>query len=80
MRSKIQQWGDSLAFRIPKAFAEEIGLRRHTDVDVAVDGGKLVIFPTRELEPTLEELLAEVHDENLHREIVTGPPVGKEVW
>jgi antitoxin component of MazEF toxin-antitoxin module len=34
MRSKIQQWGNSLAVRIPKPFADEIGLARHTGREV----------------------------------------------
>jgi antitoxin component of MazEF toxin-antitoxin module len=30
--------------------------------------------------PTLEELLAKVTAENLHPEVDTGEPVGKETW
>ncbi|HSF43436.1 MAG TPA: hypothetical protein VLT87_26795 [Thermoanaerobaculia bacterium] len=30
--------------------------------------------------PSLEELLDQVRDENLHPEIDTGPPVGREIW
>ena len=80
MRSKIQQWGNSLAFRIPKPFADEVGLARHTEVEVSVADGRLVVFPIREPTPSLEELLAKVTDENRHSEMETGPPVGKEVW
>jgi antitoxin component of MazEF toxin-antitoxin module len=29
---------------------------------------------------SLEELLAQVTDDNLHEEVETGPPVGREVW
>ena len=28
----------------------------------------------------LEELLAQVRPDNLHEEIESGPPVGKEIW
>ena len=35
MRSRIQQWGNSLALRIPKPFAEEAGLFRHTEIDLS---------------------------------------------
>ncbi len=80
MRTKIQQWGNSLALRIPKPFAEEVGLGRHKEVDLSVVDGNLLVFPVKEPQPTLEELLTEVTDDNLHSEIDTGPAVGKEVW
>ncbi len=80
MRSKIQQWGNSLALRIPKPFAQEAGLERQSEVEVSLVDGNIVIFPVEEPQPTLEELLAEVTDENLHPEIDTGPAVGKEAW
>jgi len=80
MRSKIQLWGNSLALRIPKPFAEEIGLRRHSEVELSLDEGKIVVLPAAESRLSLSELLAQVTDENRHAEIDFGPPVGKEVW
>jgi hypothetical protein len=40
----------------------------------------LVIEPCPEPAFCLEELLALVTDENLHGEVETGPPVGREIW
>ena len=80
MRAKIQQWGNSLALRIPKPFADETGLYKQSDVELSIVDGHLRIFPIKEPQPTLEQLLAEVTDDNLHSEIDTGPPVGREVW
>ena len=80
MRRTIQQWGNSLALRIPKAFAEEAGLKRQSEVEVSLQDGKIIVFPAPPSRPTLEELLAEVTEENRHAEIDTGPAVGKEVW
>ncbi len=80
MRGKIQQWGNSLALRIPKPFAEEAGISRHAEIELSLLDGKIVIFPVEEPQPTLEELLAEVTEENRHSEIDSGPAVGKEVW
>lgn len=79
MRSKIQQWGNSLALRIPKPFAEQVGLRRHAEVEVSLVDGKLVVFPVKGSGPILETLLAEESEENLHSEVDTGPAVGREV-
>jgi len=79
MQAKIQKWGNSLALRIPKAFAEEMKLEQNAVVNINIEDGKLVVNLSRPMF-TLEELLAQVTDENLHGEIDWGRPIGKEVW
>ena len=80
MRTKVQKWGNSLAVRIPKAFAVEVGLERDRDVELSVQGGCLVVAPPPGPSYTLDELLAGVCPSNLHRETDWGAPIGKEVW
>ncbi len=80
MRTRIQKWGNSLALRIPKPFAAEMGLEKDGEVELSVEKGRLVIEPPAAPSYTLEELLAEVRPSNLHGEIDWGPPVGKEIW
>lgn len=80
MRTRVQKWGNSLALRIPKAFAEEVGLEQDGEVDLSVDKGRLVVVPPVRPSYTLEELLEGVRPSNLHEETDWGPPVGKEVW
>ncbi len=80
MRTRIQRWGHSLALRIPKPFAEEVKLDERIEVDLTVTNGKLLVAPIAEPAPTLAELLARVKKRNLHGEIRTGSPVGREVW
>ena len=80
MRTRIQKWGNSLALRIPKSFAGEIGLDQDSPVEVSLEGKKLVILPARESKVTLERLLAQVTDDNVHHEVKTGPAVGNEAW
>ncbi|TSA55584.1 MAG: AbrB/MazE/SpoVT family DNA-binding domain-containing protein [Dehalococcoidia bacterium] len=80
MRTRIQKWGNSLALRIPKSFAVEVGLEKETDVDVTLADGKLVITPVVEPGLNLEQLLAKVTGENLHHEVDTGRAAGKETW
>lgn len=80
MRTRIQKWGNSLALRIPKPFAAEMGLEKDGEVELSVEKGRLVIEPPASPSYTLEELLAEVRPSNLHGEIDWGPPVGKEIW
>ena len=80
MRAKIQRWGNSLAVKLPKPFAEEAGLEPHSAVELSVVQGSLVVTPLPESAWSLEDLLAQVTDENIHEEIDTGSPVGREIW
>jgi len=80
MTTKVQKWGHSLGIRIPKLLAEEIGLREQVEVELSLTKGSLVVRPVRKPALTLEELLAGISDENLHDEVLTGPPVGREAW
>ena len=80
MKARVQKWGNSLALRIPKAFADEVGLRREAPVEVSLTDGKLVVTPIVEGELTLKQLLAKVTSENLHHEVDTGCAVGNEIW
>ena len=79
MKTRVQKWGNSLGVRIPKAFAEEAQLVDGTPVEIKLVEGHLVMIPISEI-PTLEELLAEITDDNVHGEFETGPPVGRESW
>jgi antitoxin MazE len=80
MRTRVQKWGNSLALRIPKAFAQEVGLEQDGEVDLSVEKGRLVVVPPVIPSYTLEELLAGIRPSNLHEETNWGPPVGKEIW
>jgi len=80
MKARIQKWGNSLALRIPKSFAAEVGLQRETSVELSLTNGKLVITPVAKPKPTLKQLLAKITKENLHYEIDTGSAIGNEVW
>ena len=80
MQTTVQKWGNSLALRIPKFFATEIGLEKDTSVDMTVIDGKLLVARLASSPYSLEELLAVITDENLHQEQDFGPPVGGEVW
>ncbi|HEV7570974.1 MAG TPA: AbrB/MazE/SpoVT family DNA-binding domain-containing protein [Thermoanaerobaculia bacterium] len=80
MKARIQKWGNSLALRIPKPFAEESNLREDSAVEISVRSGKLVIVAIEEPQVSLEELVAKITPENRHAEIETGTSVGNEVW
>jgi antitoxin MazE len=80
MRARVQKWGNSLALRIPKSFAAEVGLQKEAAVEISLADGGLVIRPVAGPRLTLRQLLAKVTKDNLHHEVDTGPAVGKEAW
>ena len=43
MLTRIQKWGNSLALRIPKRLADQIGLQPNMPVEIVVTEGKLTI-------------------------------------
>jgi antitoxin MazE len=80
MKVKLARWGNSLAVRIPSPVAEEAQLREGISVDItAVPDGGLRLTPLRG-SLTIEELVAEITDDNRHDETDWGEPVGNEAW
>ena len=80
MTTRVRKWGNSLAVRIPKAFASEAGLKSDSPVEISLDDGRILLSPARPRVPRLKELLKRINKTNLHGEFETGPAVGKEIW
>jgi antitoxin MazE len=80
MKTRVQKLGDGLAVVIPDDMAVRTGLVENAEVDVTLENGALVARPVAKRRHTLEELLRDVTDDQLHPETVTGPAVGKEAW
>jgi len=80
MRLRVQKWGNSLALRIPAAFARQTGVGSGSEVELELDGKRLIITPTPPGSYSLAELLAGVTDETLHEAVGTGRPTEREVW
>jgi antitoxin MazE len=80
VQTKIQRWGNSLGLRIPRALAADVGVEAGAEVDVSIRDGVLVVKPARRPRYRLEELIRKITAKNLHREVDTGNPVGREVW
>ena len=74
---KVQKWGNSLGIRIPKSFALKVGLEEGSEIDLDVEDGQLVSKPKT---TALEKLLTQVTPDNLHKEVSTGEPEGREIW
>ena len=77
LKTRVSKWGSSLAVRIPKAIAEEWGVKEGTQIELTRDSNGVNL---RKPKYTLEELLEGIEDADLHPEVDWGPPRGKEVW
>jgi antitoxin MazE len=78
MEAVVKKWGNSLGVRIPNHFVRELSLRDGSFVDINEKGKAIVIKPVEKNK--LSEMLNQITPENLHKEIKTGRPVGKEIW
>lgn len=47
MRMQVQKWGNCVALRIPKPFAEDADVQEGPIVDLSVAKDKLVVAPVR---------------------------------
>ena len=80
MRIKIQKWGNSLALRLPKAFAFQSKIRENEYVNLTLEDDKIIIEPVEEKKYTLKELVSGINSSNLHNETDFGNNVGNESW
>jgi antitoxin MazE len=76
MFANISKWGNSLGIRIPSSIAEQLGISEGVPVELIIEDDHLLIHKAYRL----EALLAQITPENIHSEIDTGSPVGKEIW
>jgi antitoxin MazE len=79
MITTVQRWGNSLALRIPKAFASQANLTEDARVDVTIRGDTIVVRPARK-EWSLEDMLSQITPSTLHAESDWGGAVGNESW
>jgi antitoxin MazE len=80
VKTRVQKWGNSLALRIPRSCAAEVQVTQETLVEITVQDGALVVRPILTARARLEDLLAGVTEDNLHREVEYGSTLGNEVW
>ena len=63
MRVKVAKWGNSLAVRLPKQYAEELGVSAGSEVECRIVQGRLEIAPpdaSKIPRYRLEDLLAQI--------------------
>ncbi len=80
---QVARWGNSLALRIPGAFARQTRIAESSSVDLNVVDGKIVITPIADTPSfELDALLSSITPENIpnERDFIEASPRGKEVW
>jgi antitoxin MazE len=80
MKTTAQKWGNSLAIRVPKSVAVQVGLKAQDDLDIEVQDGNVLLKPHLRRVYRLEDLVKRISPKNVHGEIDTGTPVGREIW
>jgi antitoxin MazE len=78
MATTVQKWGNSLGIRVPKAVAEQVKLRRGTEIEFDTSGGVLIVRPRRR-KYTLAQLLSQCRGRNPHGEWRNDAPRGREI-
>lgn len=80
MTTAVQKWGNSLALRIPRAYAAETMLAEGSQVELRVQSGSIIVQPVKRKRHKLDNLLGQVTASNRHAATSTGAALGKEVW
>jgi len=74
-----QKWGNSIGVRIPQKIAKKYNIENGSELEIR-EGKNGIILKPISTEPTLEELMAGITEENQHKEVDWGLPEGNEVW
>ena len=80
---QVAQWGNSLAVRISKEEAQELGWERDTPIKVSIVKGKLIAeAQTATPRYSLDELLEGLTPESAHADLDDDldNPAGNEAW
>jgi antitoxin MazE len=80
MQTRIRRWGNSLALRLPKSVAEEVGVAENDTVELGVEDGRIFVTRHTPKRFVLDDLLRGITRTNRHEEIATDSPRGREVW
>jgi antitoxin MazE len=76
----LQQWGNSLAVRIPSAVAKSAGFKVGQPVEVSAQDAVVMVVALGERRLTLAQKLAMFDPEQHGGEVMVTEPAGKEVF
>ena len=78
METTVRKWGNSLGIRIHSHITREYSLKDGSCIDICDSGKEIIIKPV--VKNRLSEMIDKINEQNLHTEIDTGSPAGKEAW
>ena len=80
INSSVRKWGNSLAIRIPSSVIQDLALSENSSIQITSNGVVATIQPKKRKKLSLDELVAAITPDNIHKEVDWGSPVGKEIW
>ena len=80
MEIKVKKWGNSLGLRIPQAIANQIKIQDGSRINLVLKNNKIELIPVASEEYQLNDLVELISESNLHTDISSGQPQGKEIW
>jgi antitoxin MazE len=79
MQSQINKWGNSAAVRIPANILSDSGLSVHSNINIEVKDGRIIIEPAERTRKSLKlpfseaSLLQKLNAHNAHADEVAAP-------
>ena len=80
MKTSIQTIGAGLGVPLPPSVLQEAKLTEGAELEISVRDGAIELSPVSAIKSRLEELVAQITDDNIHQFVDSGPPVGGEAW
>lgn len=82
MLTRVRKWGNSQGVRLPTTILEEARLAVDDEVDVTVEGARIIVQPSPRVRGKyrLEDLVARMPEDYAPQEENWGDPAGREVW
>jgi antitoxin MazE len=80
VRTRVKQWGNSAAVRIPASVMHAARLDLGDVVQNREEAGRIIVEPVRQVTCDLRSLLDRITSKNQHELVDFGRVTGKEVW
>ena len=79
MEALVTKWGNSLGIRLPASIANQVKITDGTKVNLILKKNKIEIVPLKPGKYSLDDMLSNISDDNLHSEIDSGESLGVEI-
>ena len=77
LKSVIGKWGNSPGVRIPNGVMQEAGFIIKQPIEIKAVDGKIIIEKNHSI--SIDQLVEQINQDNLHAETDFGSAIGKEV-